>query len=61
MKRVLRKLALFGLLTAGTLACSQPMPRLDTMTPAVALVSPSLITPTKPPCARPVEVFDISD
>jgi len=56
------KLVLFALLpAAGTLARAQAVPRLDTMTPAVALVSPSLITPARPPCARPVEVFDMDD
>ncbi len=49
------------LAAAGTLAGAQALPRLDTMTPAVALVSPSLITPAHPPCARPVEVFDMDD
>jgi len=56
------KLVLFALLPAAcTLARAQAVPRLDTMTPAVALVSPSLITPARPPCARPVEVFDMDD
>jgi hypothetical protein len=55
------KFAGFALLSAGTLAGAQAMPRLDTMTPAVALVSPSVITPARPPCAQPVEVFDMDD
>ena len=57
-----RKLALLGLLlAASTLAGAQLQPRLDNMTPAVALVPPSMITPARPPCARPVEVFDMDD
>jgi hypothetical protein len=56
-----RKLALFGLLTSAALVHAQALPRLDTMTPAVALVPPSVITPAQPPCSRPVEVFDIDD
>jgi hypothetical protein len=61
MCNVLRKFAPFCLLLASTFADAQAQPRLDNMTPAVALVSPSMITPARPPCARPVEVFDMDD
>src|ERR1041384_729607 len=57
-----RKLAFWGMLAASTLASAQQLqPRLDNLTPAVALVPPSMITPARPPCAKPVEVFDIDD
>ena len=42
-------------------AATQPLPRLDNMTPAVALVRPAMITSAKPPCARPVEAFDMDE
>jgi hypothetical protein len=61
MSNLLRKLALFSLLLASILAGAQLQPRLDNMTPAVALVPPSMITPARPPCAKPVEVFDMDD
>src|SRR6476620_9705883 len=35
--------------------------KLNNMTPAVALFSPTMITPARPPCARPAEAFDIDD
>ena len=72
MNKLQRQFALLGTLLAGALACAQPLPRLTNMTPAVTLVSPSLvsstmispvtaITPAKPPCAKPAEAFDMDD
>jgi len=61
MSNLQRKLALFGLLMASSLAGAQALPRLDNMTPAVSLVSPSMGIPVRPPCARPAEAFDVDD
>src|SRR5262249_13405121 len=44
-----------------TKAAAQSLPRLNNMTPAISLVSPALITPARPPCARPAEAFDVDD
>jgi hypothetical protein len=56
-----RQFAWLGVLAAGTLGTAQPMPRLNNMTPTVTLVSPALITPARPPCAKPAEAFDVDD
>lgn len=56
-----RQFACLGVLAAGTLGTAQPMPRLNNMTPTVTLVSPALITPARPPCAKPAEAFDVDD
>ena len=67
MTTLQRQFVLLGMLLASTLACAQSLPRLNSlnnMTPSVSLMSPSLITPVtpaRPPCARPAEVFDIDD
>jgi hypothetical protein len=58
---LLRQFAVLGLLSAGAVAGAQPLPRLNNMTPAVTLVSPALISPSRPPCARPAEAFDVDD
>jgi hypothetical protein len=61
MKRLHRQFALLATLLAGGLACAQPVPRLNNMTPALSLVPPSMITPAKQPCVHPIEPFDIDD
>lgn len=64
MKNLQRQFALLGTLLASALACAQPLPKLNNMTPAVMLVPPSMITPitpVQPPCAHPIEPFDIDD
>src|SRR5215472_12259114 len=61
MKSMHRLFAMIGLLLAGTLACAQPVPRLNNMTPALSLVPPSMITPVKQPCVHPIEPFDMDD
>ncbi|MGZ4873485.1 MAG: hypothetical protein ACXV99_16465, partial [Candidatus Angelobacter sp.] len=61
MKNVQRQFALLGTLLASALACAQPLPRLNNMTPAIALAPPAMITPVKQPCAHPIEPFDIDD
>ena len=61
MHKLQRHFALLVTLLAGTLACAQPLPSLNNLTPAIALVPPSMITPVKPPCVHPVEPFDIDD
>lgn len=76
MKRLQRHFALSFTLAAGTLAGAQStLPHLN-MTPALTLPSvgspsvgspsvaapaPVFITPVNPPCARPVEPFDVDD
>src|SRR5262245_49936743 len=49
------------LLLAGATAAAQSLPRLNNMTPAISLVPPALITPARPPCARPAEASDVDD
>jgi hypothetical protein len=64
MNNLQRQIALLGTLLASTLASAQSLPRLNAlnnMTPAVSLVAPAMITPARPPCARPAEAFDIDD
>jgi hypothetical protein len=64
MNKLQRHFALLGTLLTSGLASAQSLPRLNNMTPAVALFSPTIvtpITPVKPPCARPAEAFDIDD
>jgi hypothetical protein len=61
MKDLRRQFALIGLLLVGTLACAQPVPRVNNMTPTLSLVPSSFITPVKQPCAHPTEPFDIDD
>jgi hypothetical protein len=62
MKSLQRQLVLLGMLLAGAAAVrAQSLPRLDNMTPAVALVRPTMIAPARPPCARPAEAFDMDD
>jgi len=61
MNKWQRHFVLLGTLLAGTLACAQPLPSLNNLTPAIALVPPSMITPVKAPCVHPVEPFDIDD
>ena len=61
MNRWHRQFALLATLLAGALALAQPVPRLNNLTPALSLVPPSMITPSKQPCIHPVEPFDIDD
>ena len=61
MNKLQRQVALVVALLTGVAAGAQSLPRLNNMTPAVTLVSPTLITPARPPCARPAEAFDIDD
>jgi hypothetical protein len=48
-------------MAAATAVLAQPVPRLNNMTPSVTLVSPALIAPARPPCAKPAEAFDVDD
>src|SRR5579864_8693556 len=61
MHKLQRHFALLVTLLAGTLASAQSLSGLNNLTPAIALVPPSMITPVKPPCIHPVEPFDIDD
>jgi len=62
MNKLQRQFVFAGLLLASAMpACAQSLPRLENMTPAVALVRPTMINPAKPPCARPAEAFDVDD
>jgi hypothetical protein len=61
MNRLQRQFALLAGLAVSGLAMAQPGPRLNNMTPAVALVSPAEIQALAPPCARPAEAFDVDD
>jgi len=64
MKNLQRQFALLAFVLTSALACAQPLPKLNNMTPSVALASPSMITsitPVKQPCAHPIEPFDIDD
>jgi hypothetical protein len=64
MNKLQRQFALLATLLASILAGAQSLDRLNklnNMTPAVALFSPTMITPARPPCARPAEAFDIDD
>src|SRR5260221_13860749 len=64
MKNLQRQFALLAFVLTSALACAQPLPKLNNMTPAVALASPSMITPITPvnqPGAHPIEPFDIDD
>src|SRR5215467_3507385 len=61
MKNVPRQFALVALFSLSSLVFTQPLPRLNNMTPAVTLVSPAMITPALKPCAKPAEVFDMDD
>jgi hypothetical protein len=56
-----RQFAWLGLLAAGVVAGAQSLPRLNHRTPSVTLVSPAMIAPARPPCARPAEAFDMDD
>jgi hypothetical protein len=59
MKDFRRQCALLGTLLTGALACAQPVPHLNNLTPAFSLVPPAMVTPVKQPCAHPTEPFDI--
>lgn len=63
MNKLQRQAAFAGasLLLAGAIADARPLPGLNNLTPAISLVSPALITPARPPCARPAEAFDVDD
>jgi hypothetical protein len=66
MNRIQRQVVLFSTLIGSSLAFSQSVPRFagitpSNMTPEVALVSPVLIRPATPPCAKFVEPFDVDD
>src|ERR1700730_6464223 len=61
MQNLRRKCALLGTLLATALACAQPVPHLNNLTPAFSLVPSSMVTPVKQPCAHPTEPFDIDD
>jgi hypothetical protein len=64
MNKLQRQFALLATLLATMPAGAQSLDRLNrlnNMTPAVTLVSPTMITPARPPCARPAEAFDIDD
>src|ERR1041384_2276321 len=61
MKRLHRQFAMTGLLLAVTLACAQPVPRVNNMAAPISLVPPSMISPEKQPCVHPIEPFDMDD
>src|SRR5690242_19443822 len=61
MRKVPRQFALIAISALSTFAFSQPILRLNNMTPSVTLVSPAMITPAIRPCAKPAEVFDMDD
>jgi hypothetical protein len=61
MKHLPRQFGQLGILLVSALACAQPLPHLDNLTPAIALIPPSMVTPVKQPCAHPTEPFDIDD
>jgi hypothetical protein len=62
MNRLQRQFALATTLAAATLAGAQTSPpRLNNMTPTVMLGPAAMIQPAAPPCARPVEPFDVDD
>src|SRR5437899_1568807 len=66
MNKLQRHVALLSTLAGSSLSFAQAVPRFasmtpSNMTPSIALVSPVLIRPATPPCAKFVEPFDIDD
>lgn len=66
MNKMQRHVVLLGTLAGSSLSFAQRGPRFigitpSNMTPEVALISPVLIRPATPPCAKFVEPFDIDD
>lgn len=56
-----RQIVLLGTLAMSSIAWGQRLPQFGNVTPEAALVPAAMIHPVQPPCAKPVEPFDVDD